>query len=138
MSPLPGTKVIHPDWAAHHRPTAAQTMTSPAVFKRVSTGPAPYPLPAGWDGSAVIWSTKVRVQAQIQRAGTSIPAEQPFTERRYLVTCPLDGPELRAGEQGDTITTEGRTLRIVSVAFGTYQFERDLTCVHDMTQQNPA
>jgi hypothetical protein len=112
-------------------------MKSPAVFRRISDGPAPYPLPDGWTGSRTIWTTKVRVQAQIQRAASAVAAEQPFSDRRYLVTCPLDGPELRAGEQGDLIDVEGRTLRIVSIAFGTYEFERDLICLDDLTQENP-
>jgi hypothetical protein len=137
VSPLPGTRTVHPQFAAHHQPTARSTMESPAVFRRISEGPAPYPLPDGWAGSELLWETKVRVQALIQRAASAVSADQPFTDRRYLVTCPLDGPELRAGERGDLIDVDGRTLRINSIAFGTYQFERDLICLDDITQQNP-
>lgn len=137
VSPLAGTRVIHDAWAAHHQPTAKDTMKSPAVFTRISDGPPPYPKPAGWTGGTVLWETKVRVQAMVQRFGVPVPAEQPSVERRYLITCPVDGPELRAGERGDVITTGGRAFNIISIAQGTYEFERALLCVENITQQNP-
>lgn len=142
MSPIPGYKVIPNGWAAHHRPTAKATMQSPAVFKRVSDGPAPYPLPANWDGSKVIWGggvppLLVRVQ-QLNREGVTSTAEQPTAVHQYLVTAPVEGPPIRSGEQGDVIHVEGRQLRVINESFGSYLWERDFTCVDNLTQQNPA
>ncbi|MGV0109831.1 DUF6093 family protein [Arthrobacter sp. CP30] len=141
MSPIPRYRVIPPGWAARHRPVAAATMQSPAVFRRISAGPAPFPLPEGWDGSQEIWGTSdvpvlVRVQ-QLNREGVTASAEQPTTVHQYLVTAPVDGPPIRSGEQGDVIDVEGRRLRIINEAFGTYLWERDFTCVDNLTQQNP-
>jgi hypothetical protein len=142
MSPIPGYKVVPDGWAEHHRPTAKSTMASPAVFKRVSEGPAPYPVPEGWDGSTVIWGggdppLLVRVQ-QLNREGLTSTAEQPTAVHQYLVTAPVEGPAIRSGEQGDVIHVEGRQLRVINESFGTYLWERDFTCVDNLTQQNPA
>ena len=140
MSPLPNMSVVPAGWAEHHRPTAKSTMQSPAVFKRISEGPAPFPLPEGWDGSVVIWgdtdTVMVRVQ-QLNREGVTSTAEQPTAIHQYLVTAPVDGPAIRSGEQGDVIHVEGRQLRVINESFGTYLWERDFTCVDNLTQQNP-
>lgn len=137
MSPLPGYKVIPDGWAAHHRPVANATMTAPCVIKRIHDGPPPFPLPEGWDNEQPIHSTTCRVQ-ELKREGGGTPGEQPTTERQYLIPVPVDGlPELRAGEQGDVVHTLGRQFRIIQIMFGSQEWERDLVCVDNQTQQNP-
>lgn len=140
MSPLPRTRVVPPGWVEHHRPTAKSTMQSPAVFKRVSDGPAPFPPPQGWDGSETVWGGEppllVRVQ-QLNREGVTSTAEQPTAVHQYLITAPVDGPQIRSGERGDIIHVEGRQLRIINESFGTYLWERDFTCIDNLTQNNP-
>lgn len=138
MSPIPGHGVFHPKWAEHHRPTAESTMTEPAVFRRLHDGPAPYPMPEGWDPSEVIWRTKVRVQALSKTARDPIPAEQPVTVHDYLVTAPVGGPNLRTGEHGDVVEVLGRTLRIVDAVTGSQVWELDLTCTDNQTQSEGA
>ena len=143
MSPLPGTRVIPERWAERHRPTATRTMTTPCQVARISDGPAPYPKPPGWTGERVIHDTLCRAQ-ELKREGGGTPGEQPTTERQYLVAVPhvsAEGvplPELRAGERGDVVLVLGRRLRITSVLFGSHEFERDLICTDNLTQQNPA
>lgn len=142
MSPLPGYKVIPRRWAEHHRPVANSTMGAPCVIKRISDGPPPFPLPEGWSNDETIHTTLCRVQ-ELKNEGGGTPGEQPTTERRYLVPLPLTNgegvalPELRAGEQGDVIHTIGRQLRIVQIMFGSLEWERDVICVDNQTQQNP-
>lgn len=142
MSPLPGTRVFPDGWAAHHRPVATSTMTAQCTIGRISNGPAPYPKPVDWTGETPIHTTVCRVQ-ELKREGGGITGEQPTTERQYLVPLPLtnaDGeplPELRSGERGDIIHTLGRDLRIVNIMFGSQEWERDLICVDNQTQQNP-
>ncbi|MFJ7748710.1 DUF6093 family protein [Arthrobacter sp. NPDC097144] len=136
MSPLPGWNVIPPGWAEHHQPTAEATMTADAMFTRISEGPAPFPVPDGWDATETIWSTKVRVQG-LNREGSGVAAEQPVYTREYLVTAPVDGPPIRSGERGDIIVVLGRTLRITNEQFSSLPWERDFTCVDNLTQQNP-
>lgn len=137
VSPLPNTRVIPDGWAEHHRPTANGTMTEPCTFVRVSDGPPPYPKPPGWTAEAPFHETVCRVQ-ELKREGGSVPADQPTTERQYLVTIPVIGaPAFRAGERGDIIRTIGREFRIASIMFGTILWELDLICVDNLTQQNP-
>ena len=136
MSPIPGWNVIPPGWAEHHQPTAESTMTADAVFKRISEGPAPFPVPDGWDPAEVIWNTKVRVQP-LNREGAGVSAEQPVYTREYLVTAPMRGPAIISGERGDIIVVLGRTLRITNEQFSSLPWERDFTCVDNLTQQNP-
>ncbi|WP_341394063.1 DUF6093 family protein [Arthrobacter sp. G119Y2] len=136
MSPIPGWNVIPPGWAEHHQPTAESTMTADAVFQRISEGPAPFPVPDGWDPAEVIWEPKVRVQP-LNREGSGVAAEQPVYTREYLVTAPMRGPAIISGERGDIIVVLGRTLRITNEQFSSLPWERDFTCVDNLTQQNP-
>ena len=141
MVGLPGMKPIPDGWAEAHRPVAESTMTAPATFHRITEGPAPYPLPPGWDGSQLIWGgepvVKVRVQQRSQGAGDNVAADQPTVQRQVLITCPLGGPALRAGERGDIVRAVGREFRIVSILPGSLLWELDLLCVDNLTQQNP-
>lgn len=141
MSPLPGWKVIPDGWAERHQPTAESTMTSPAIFLRISDGPAPYPMPEGWTGSRAIWGTPedpilVRVQ-ELKREASPVPTNQPTVERQYQISTPLGGPELRSGERGDVVSVLGRQYRIISRMTGSLLWEQDLICVDNLTQQNP-
>lgn len=138
MVGLPGMKPIPDGWAEAHRPVAAATMTAPATFHRITDGPAPYPLPEGWDASTLIWDgIKVRVQQRSQGGGTKVTAEQPTTERQVLITCPMGGPTLRAGERGDIVRALGREFRVIDILPGSLLWELDLLCVDNLTQQNP-
>lgn len=140
MSPLPGWQVIPEGWAEAHRPVAEQTMQSPATFHRITDGPAPYPVPPGWTGSTLIWGgepeVRVRVQQKDQRAGDIVIADQPTTQRQFMVVCPVGGPKLLAGERGDVVHVLGRELRIIDIMAGTYEWELDLICVENLTQGN--
>lgn len=138
MSPLPGWTVIPPDWAQHHQPVSEGTMTALGAVHRATEGPPPYPLPPGWTGTEVIWDdVYFRVQERAQRAGELVVADQPTTQRQYLVTAPLGGPALRAGENGDIVHVLGRKLRIIDIMDGSLLWELDLICVDNLTQQNP-
>ncbi|GAA5229262.1 DUF6093 family protein [Arthrobacter cryoconiti] len=139
MSPLPGWQVIPDGWAEAHRPVVEQTLQSPATVYRISDGPAPYPIPPGWSGSTIVWDNfNARVQEKSQRAGDIVVGDQPITQRQYLVVCPVGGPKLRAGERGDVVHVIGRELRIIDILGGTYEWELDLVCVENLTQENPS
>ena len=141
MSPLPDWKIIPAGWQERHAPALDGTRTADALFLRISSGPAPYPLPEGWDGTEQIWGTpekpiQVRVQ-QLNRDGAGVAADQAIYLREYMVTAPKAGPEIRAGEQGDVIHVLGRRLRITSELLGSMTFERVFVCVDNLTQHNP-
>lgn len=136
MSPLPGWGVIPGGWAERHQPTTDATHTAPAVFRRLSDGPPPYPLPDDWDGTTAVWETAVRVQ-ELKRENAGTAAEQPVYVRDYQVTTTTAGPPIRTGEHGDVIDVLGRRLQIVNEQFGSLIWERVFTCVDNLTQQNP-
>lgn len=142
MSPLPGWKVIPEGFAAHHRPAATGTMTVPCQIVRISDGPPPYPKPPGWMAERVIHDTICRLQ-ELKREGNPVPGEQPTVLREYLIPVPHISPEgvplpdLRAGERGDVVLVMGRRMNITNIMFGSTEFERDLICVDNITQQNP-
>ncbi|MER2142190.1 MAG: DUF6093 family protein [Eubacteriales bacterium] len=114
---------------------AAAAMTADAQFRRISGGPAPWPVPEDWDGGAeVLWETQVRLQ-ELKREGVSDHAEQPTYTRQYLISAPLGGPVLRVGEHGDTARINGRTFRLTSEMQGSLLWSRDFIAVLNETQE---
>lgn len=146
MSPLPNTRVIHTDWSAHHQPTAQGGMTGVCSLSDPHQGPAPYPVPDGWDGLGLLAADKpCRVQV-LNNSNSAVSAEQPVGTRQYLVALPIEGlPPITAGEGGTVIKVTackdpgliGRALRVIDIQHGTEMFERDLICVDNLTQNNP-
>jgi len=135
--PLPNHKLIPSGWAEHHRPAAEGSMTVTCRILRISDGPAPFPLPDGWTGETVVHETVCRVQ-ELKRELNSVPADQPTTLREYLIPVPIEGlPELRSGERGDIVEAIGRRFTITNIMRGSLEFERDLICTENQTQQNP-
>lgn len=136
--PLPNTRIIPKEWAAHHRPVADALLTDPGVVVRISDGPPPYPKPPEWTGGTEIHEAMFGVQ-ELKREGGGVPGEQPTTERQYLIsTSVIDAPPFRAGERGDVVHVIGRQFRIVNIMFGSELWQIDLICVDNLTQQNPA
>lgn len=146
MSPLPGTRVIHPAWSAHHQPTAEGGMTGVCSLFDPHQGPAPFPLPEDWEGLDLLKAdVPCRVQV-LNNSKNATAAEQPVGTRQYLVGLPIENlPPITAGERGTVIKVTaakdagliGRTLRVMDIQHGTEMFERDLICVDNLTQNNP-
>lgn len=121
-------------------------MTGTCSLSDPHQGPAPYPVPDGWDGLDLLAADKrCRVQV-LNNSKNATSAEQPVGTRQYLVALPIEGlPPITAGEGGTVIkVTEckdpgliGRTLRVIDIQHGTEMFERDLICVDNLTQNNP-
>ncbi|GAA3399406.1 DUF6093 family protein [Pseudarthrobacter polychromogenes] len=139
--PLPNTRVIPANWAEHHRGAATGTQT--AVVEWFHRGaPEPWPLPDGWTGPEPFHQCTANVQ-QINTVTGALVADQPLQERKYLVSIPMDAPEIRAGEQdGDfckvTASSDplliGRTLNATDVQHGALMWERDIVCTDTLTQ----
>lgn len=142
MVGLPGMKVIPDGWAAAHRPVAAGGMTAECVIRRAVEGPPPYPLPAGWDGSEIIWTGMCRVQ-ELKRENSPIPGLQPSELRQYLLAFPFHNdngvalPQLRTGEGGDTVHAVSRMFNLKQSMTGNELWQNDFIAWENQTQQNP-
>lgn len=147
--PLPNTAVFGSGWSQHHQPTATSAMTAKGTITRPSetagewnptTGDVATPPPE------LIYTGPMRVQAKTTDPVDRDATGQQVTTREYLIAITVDSVPIRAGEHGDRVTiTEcdadpgliGRVLRVTDAAFGSESFQRDLTCVDDLTANNP-
>lgn len=150
MSPLPGTRVIHRRFSAHHRPVTESTMTAVcritrprAIGKAAPWTPQDGPSPAITD---LVWLGPCRVQALDSRATAAEAAAQQVTTRDYLIAIPAAAPAVRAGVNGDSIRilvnpddelVLGRVFRVVDIAHGSVLWQRDLMCADDLDANNP-
>lgn len=142
MSPLPSSTIFPTNWAAHHRPVAAQTMTAMCTIKRIQEGPAPYPLPEGWTGTTDVWTGICRLQ-ELKRENSVLPGEQPTELRQYLLALPFENregvplPQLYTGERGDIVETVGRVFNLKQPMTGSELWQHDFIVWENQTQQNP-
>ena len=147
MVGLPNMHVIPPGWQDAHRPTAVATMTGICrIEDTAAAGPPVFGAPVGEALPLLAQDLPCRIQ-QVRGEANREQAEQSVDTRRYLVSLPLDlvpdfavtdaGPVLRVtgykpGHEGDPFLV-GRALRVTNVQRGTLVWERDLSCVDDLT-----
>lgn len=142
--PLPGTRVIHPRWAEHHRPVAEGGMTATVSLRLPgATATGAFDDDTGNTPTAPhapYHTGPARIQAMSTRAQEALAAEQQVTTLAYLVSVEWDAA---TGEQdvaakhlvhvdavdanGDP-TLVGRDLVVQEVVHGSLVFERDLIC----------
>lgn len=136
--PFPSTRVIHPNWSAHHQPTAEGGMTGVGTLTRAGTGPKVRDQETGQvtDPEPVVIAAGVTCRIRADR-GTDRPVEVGEQEdrlRTYLVAIPA---ATAAPRVNDVFTVTvcandpsliGRPLKVLDVTRGTEQFERDLVC----------
>ena len=132
---LPNTRVVHPSWSEHHRPTATGTLTGTCTITHRPTGGGTtgptgnYTPPTAatiYDGPCRI--IPVRTDERLRAIGGT---QQ--THRRYQVSIRYDADALAVG---DIVTVNeaadpqmaGMRLRIIDHRYGTEQWERDLIC----------
>lgn len=138
--PLPGTKVFHPDWEAHHRPVAEGAQTATGIIRRYSstgvfneaTGTTDYPAPTTVYGSPTPGPMRV-VRDGVET--TRQIGERTVVIRNYTVALPADAPEIRVNDEvvvstaGDS-KLPGEPLWVHDVRFGSQIWERDLVCAN--------
>lgn len=83
--------------------------------------------------STVVYTGPCRVQALVTQQQVKVVGEQQETRRRYLVTIRFDAANVQLGDQvevTDAVDARliGRRLRVIDVAYGSEQWERDLNC----------
>lgn len=130
--PLPNTRVIHPDWSEHHRPTATGTMTATCTITR-GGGEGTTDPDGTWTPGAptTVYTGACRMQALTTNERIEVAGDTQTTVRRYLLAVEYDTDQV---EIGDTVTITaavdvdavGMTLRVVDVRYGSEQWQRDL------------
>lgn len=145
--PFPATRVLHPDWSAHHRPTAESAMTVGMMFTRAGTGEGTYNDPAtGGDGTTTppartdVAATTARIQARNASERVVLVGENTVTLRTYLVAVPVDAGDIRVDDHGEVTSVAadadpellGLVLRVRDVIYGSEVWQRDLICEDDL------
>jgi len=138
--PLPGTRVFHRDWEAHHRPVAEGAQTATGIIRRYSstgvhndtTGTTEYPPPTvvyGVDGAAPMRVVRDGVETTREIGGRQVVV------RNYIVALPASAPEIRVNDEVVVATAgdarlPGEPLWVHDVRFGSQIWQRDLVCAN--------
>lgn len=133
--PLSGSHVIHPRWSEHHRPTATSAMTAECIITR-ATGPGTTAPDGTYTAAArtTIYTGVCRVVARpVINEGVKVAGETQETHRHYQVSIRHDTPEILIDDLVEvTVAVDaglaGKKLRVVDVAYGSEQWQRDLLC----------
>lgn len=129
-----GAQVIDPRWNTFHRPTATATMDAECIITRPSgTGTTDADGTYTPSPGTPIYTGVCRVVTMIRTDAVQISGEAQETHRRLQVGIRYDAPEIRPGDLVDiTMTADpqllGRKLRVLEVAFGSEQWQRNLIC----------
>lgn len=136
--PLASTRVIHPDWQAHHTPVAAGTRTGTCTITTGATG-------AGWNPTTgptpgtptTVHTGTCRVEDLSRSVNPRDVAGQGVTPFPYLVAVAVDAPTIPDGARVhiDTCPEDPRlvnkTLIVVISSYGDSRLERVLGCTLD-------
>jgi hypothetical protein len=145
--PLPNSRVVHPQFEAHHRPVSANAMPAECTITRPSS-----PSPAGWNDATgrnvypaptTVYPTTGHGVCRVNRGGpggqgSAAPvtvADRAVTVAQYTVVIPADAAALVQVHDIVTITRcpgdpdlVGRKLWVTDSARGSLTWERVLNC----------
>lgn len=135
--PLPGSKVIHSQWEAHHRPVLATTRTATVTFRRFSGPPVHDPETGSTSRpTEVVYSGLFRIQEdQINAHSTDVAAQQ-ITTHTYQVSgevpVALEINDVGTVDVCNDPTLAGRKLIVTDFERGSLLFERTFSCTDDL------
>lgn len=133
--PLPGTRLIHPNFEQWGRQVAAGQMTAVCRIHRPSTDPV-------WDDAlgrdvypppALLYHGPCRYQYQTP-AGAPVVAEQPTPLGDIRITVDVGATPYRVNDlvtmaiSVNNLDVTGRTLLVTAVSGSSISWQRDLTC----------
>lgn len=129
--PFPATSTIHPDWSAHHQPTAASTLSGHLTIRDPSLG--------GWTPTggaqpatpgALLHEGPFRAQPLDGQVRAADAARQDVTERAYQVSLDASAPEVPVGavitisQCPDDPHLVGKVLIVTGLDYSSRRFER--------------
>ncbi|MEV7962408.1 DUF6093 family protein [Oerskovia paurometabola] len=146
--PFDSTRVVHPDWAAHHALVAEGTMNATCTVSSTTSDES------GWDpsngptapgGTTTTYTGRCRLTYLENQPDEGDAAGQATTVRAVLVALPRAADQQPAGARV-TITAvdmngpaalTGRVLTVRSTEYSSHALEQYLTCTDDQTNQPP-
>lgn len=132
--PLPGTKILHPRWSEHHRPTATASMDAECIITRPTgtgtTDSAGTYTPAT---GTPIYTGVCRVVPMTRPPRVAVVGENQETHRHYQVGVRFDAPEILIDDLvAITVSADprlgGKKLRVVDITYSSEQWQRNLIC----------
>ncbi|MEU8199287.1 DUF6093 family protein [Microbispora amethystogenes] len=138
--PLPGTRVIHPQFSEHHRPTATSGMCATCHITRAggegTTGP---------DGTftpgvpLTVYTGAARVSPRPTDQRRAVSGDRRVVLREYIVAVRWDTAEVRVDDlvtvdEADDPRLPGIGLRVIDVQMGDQEWERILVCEENLTE----
>ena len=142
--PFPSTRVIHPDWSAHHTPVASGTLSGQVVITEADTDDSWSPDTGPVPGSpgAVIYDGPFRAQ-QLQQNAADVKdgAGQLVSDLRYLLVLEGGTGRVPVGATAvvllcpDDTALEGARFTTISTTYASHRWERDVYAVLDLTNQ---
>jgi hypothetical protein len=135
--PLPGSRVIHPRWSEHHRPTSTAAFTAECVITR-ATGAGTTDADGVWtpspDGDPPVYAGGCRaVPLSTDQGRFRVSGETQATPRRYYISVEYDAATVLVGDivtftasQDTGMVEPGLKVRVTDIRYGSEQWQRDL------------
>lgn len=140
--PLPNTRVIHPDFQAHHRAVTDGAMAATCVITRPSSPGTPVfdegTATSTHSTPATVYNGPCRITARPVAPAGEVVADRTVDLGDYIVGIPADAAAVQVNDQvtvqvnGDDPTLVGLRLTVNGVRHGSIAWQRDLTC--DLSQ----
>ena len=134
--PLPNTRMIHPLFEQHHRPTANEQMTAECRIERPSSEPASWDDTTGrhtYPQPTVLYEGECRWQYQLD-AGQTVVADRTIPAAVVRIVVPVAAEPYQANDLVTLTASEhnpdivGRTLTVQAVNGSSVSWQRDLNC----------
>jgi len=144
MAPLQSTRVMHPQWAAHHAPVTEGTMNAACEITHGSTGggwnPATGPTPGT---PTVTYTGRCRVVYESTQPRDADAADQAVTSLTVGVALPAGSAPQSKGARVRITAVDangpaglvGRVLTVAAVAYPSQALDQNLTCTDDSANQ---
>jgi hypothetical protein len=128
-----GSRVFHPRWSEHHRPTATASMDAECIITRQTSGTT------GPDGTFTpgaatpIYTGVCRIVPVTRPGRVAVVGEAQETHRHFQVAVRYDVPAILIDDLIDvTVAVDpllvGKKLRVLEVSYGSEQWQRNLLC----------
>jgi hypothetical protein len=140
VMPLPGSRVIHPRFSEHHRPTATSAMAATVTITRPTGGGTTGP-DGTWTSAAAtaVYAGPARISPRPTDQRHIVVGERRIVLRDYVVAVRWDAAQVDVDDlvtvgTADDPRLPGTALRVKDVQMGDQEWERILICEENITE----